>query len=343
MFMRPLRTLLASGCILGAGLTLARAHAASPQAPLTSVQVTILPGVQRRIDHLAVDAAGRRLFVAALGNHTLEVLDVAGGKRITTIPGLNEPQGVAYLPSLHRIVVATRAGGTVTFFDDATYQPVATIPNLPDADNLRVDAEAKQLYVGHGDGALGVIDPVTTKLVADIPLPGHPESFRLEEGGPRIFVNVPPTREVLVVDRVRRSVVSRIPLGPLAANYPMSLDEAGHRLFVGARNPARLLVLDTGTLQAIATVPCAGDTDDLFYDAQRDRVYVIGGEGYLDVFDAAPTARFARLARIATRAGARTGQWSAELDRLFVASPLRDARPADITTFGPPVPGEGIR
>jgi hypothetical protein len=201
--MRRLRVLLATGGILGAGLALAPARAASPQAPLTNVQVDGLPGVQRRIDHFALDTAGRRLFVAALGNHTLEVLDVAGGKRIISVPGLNEPQGVAYLPSQHRIVVATRAGGTVTSFDDATYQPVATIPNLPDADNLRFDAAAGQLYVGHGDGALGVIDPATMKLVADIPLPGHPESFRLEEGGPRIFVNVPPTREVLVVDRVR--------------------------------------------------------------------------------------------------------------------------------------------
>jgi uncharacterized ParB-like nuclease family protein len=341
--MRRLRTLLAGGCALGAGLALATARAASPQAPLAIVQADALPGVQRRIDHLAVDAAGQRLFVAALGNHTLEVLDVAGGKRITTVPGLNEPQGALYLPSLHRIVVATRASGTVTSFDDATYQPVATIPNLPDADNLRVDAAAGQLYVGHGDGALGVIDPATMKLVADIPLPGHPESFRLEEGGPRIFVNVPPTREVLVVDRVRRSIVSRIPLGALSENYPMSLDEGGHRLFVGTRDPARLLVLDTGTLKPIATVPCAGDTDDLFYDARRDRVYVVGGEGYLDVFDAAPAARYARLARIATRAGARTGLWSSELDRLFVASPLRDGRQAEVTVFAPSAPGEGAR
>ena len=98
-------------------------------------------------------------------------------------------------------MVATRAGGTVTAFDDTSYQPVTTIPNMPDADNLRFDAAAGQLYVGHGDGALGVIDPASMKLIADIPLPGHPESFRLEEAGPRIFVNVPPTREILVVDR----------------------------------------------------------------------------------------------------------------------------------------------
>jgi DNA-binding beta-propeller fold protein YncE len=336
--MRRLRALLLTAGVLSVGIGLATSSAAPPPTLLTIVQVIALPGVQRRIDHFAVDPAGQRLFVAALGNHTLEVLDLAGSKRITSLSNLNEPQGVAFLPSLHRIVVATRAGGTVTSFDDASYKPLATIPNLPDADNLRVDSAAGLLYLGHGDGALGVIDPASMKLLADIPLPGHPESFRLEEGGPRIFVNVPPTREILIVDRTQRSIIAHIPLAGFAENYPMSLDERGHRLFVGVRQPPRLLVFDTVTNKQMATVPCVGDTDDLFYDVPRDRVYVIGGEGYVDVFDASPSAKYGRLARIATRPGARTGLWSSELDRLFVGSPAREGRPAEIDVLGPTAP-----
>jgi YVTN family beta-propeller protein len=333
--MRRLRGRMLLAGIAGAFIGDPGARAATPP-PLGEVQVDPLPGVQRRIDHLAVDPDGQRLFVAALGNHTLEVIDVAAGKRITSLPGLNEPQGVAFLPSFHRIVVATRAGGTVTAFDDRDYRPVASIPNMPDADNLRFDAAAGQLYVGHGDGALGVIDPANMKLIADIPLSGHPESFRLEEGSPRIFVNVPPTREIVVVDRAQRSVVGHIPLGGLADNYPMSLDERGHRLFVGVRQPARLLVFDTVTSRPIAAVACAGDTDDIFYDARRDRVYVIGGEGYVDVFDTSPSGKYLRLSRIVTRAGARTGLWSGELDRLFVAWPLREGHPAEIHVLSAP-------
>ena len=332
--MLRLRWLLLVPVLLGMGTSPPTADAGPPPPPLADVQVIALPGVQRRIDHLAVDPASQRLFVAALGNHTLEVLDLAAGKRITSIAGLDEPQGVAYLPSLHRIVVATRAGGTVTAFDDRDYRVVATIRNMPDADNLRFDAAAGQLYVGHGDGALGVIDPTSMTLVADIPLPGHPESFRLEERGPRIFVNVPTAREILIVDRTQRSIVARIPLGNFENNFPMSLDESGHRLFVGVRQPARLLVFDTVTSKQIAAVACAGDTDDLFFDARRDRVYVIGGEGYVDAFDASPSGKYARLARVATRNGARTGLWSSDLDRLFVASPFREDHPAEIQTFG---------
>ncbi len=166
-----------------------------------------------------------------------------------------------------------------------------------------------------------------------------PESFRLEASGPRIFVNVPDTREVLVVDRQRRSITKHMPLGSFASNYPMSLDEGGHRLFVGVRQPVSLLVFDTLSGKPIAAVPCVGDTDDLFYDGRRDRVYVIGGEGFVDVFDAAPSGRYDRLARLPTRGGARTGLWSSDLDRLFVAWPARDGHAAEIHALAAPSPG----
>jgi DNA-binding beta-propeller fold protein YncE len=313
----------------------ALARADTPPSPLVVVRTDALPGVQHRIDHFAIDAAGRRLFVSALGNHTLEVLDAAAGRRITSLAGLNEPQGVAYVPSLHRIVVATRAGGTVTAFDGVSYRAVGTLGNLHDADNLRLDAATGLLYLGHGDGALAVIDPATMTIVADIPLGGHPESFQLEAGSARIFVNLPPAHEVVVVDRARRAVVGHVALAGFADNYPMSLDDRGHRMFVGARSPARLLVFDTTTLQRVAAVTCVGDTDDLYYDARRDRVYVIGGQGYVDVFDASPAGHYARLAHIATRAGARTGFWSSDLDRLFVASPQGGGQPATIEVLAP--------
>lgn len=308
-------------------------HSGAAAEPLSEAQVISLPGVTGRIDHFAVDADGKRLFVAALGNHTLEVLDVDGGKRITTIKGLKEPQGVAYLPLVHRVVVAMR-GGYVAAFDDAKYEQTATLNKLGDADNLRYDAAAGKLYLGYGEGALGVIDPSTLKLGTSIKVGGHPESFRLEEKGPRIFVNVPPKREVLVVDRDKQSTVMHIKLDGATNNYPMSLDEAGHRLFVGVRKPAQLLVFDTESGKQLAKVSCVGDTDDLFYDARRDRVYVIGGEGYVDVFDAAASGSYERLQRITTRAGARTGLWSPDLDRLFVAWPSRGGKPAQIQVLG---------
>jgi DNA-binding beta-propeller fold protein YncE len=312
-------------------LASAGARAEAP-APLHQAQVIPLPGVEKRIDHLAVDPDGKRLFVSALGNGTLEVIDLQAGRRVRRIPGLKEPQGVAFLPALHKVVVAN-AGGTVVAFEDPSFKLIATIPAMDDADNLRIDTATNQIYVGYGDGALGLIDPATMKRLADIKLPGHPESFRLETTGSRIYVNVPRTKEVLVVDRVKRTITSRMPLAGFAKNYPMSLDEVHHRLFVGVRAPARLLAFDTQSGQRIADVPCVGDTDDLFYDSDRDRVYVIGGEGFVDVFDVSTPDRPVRLARLPTASGARTGLWSPELKQLFVAAPHRDGHEAAIHVY----------
>ena len=329
--MRTLQRLL---LVLGLACVGSGADAAAAPEPLAEIGVIALKGVVRRIDHLAIDPASKRLFVAALGNGTLEVLDLAHEQCITSISGLKEPQGVAYLPRAHRIVVAMR-GGAVAAFDDANYQRTATINNLGDADNLRYDAAADQLYVGYGSGALGLIEPASTQIVAKIPLGSHPESFRLEQHGPRIFVNLPESREIAVVDRQKRAIVQHIPLGHLTNNYPMSLDEDGQRMFVAVRKPTKLLVFDTQSGKPLAEVPCVGDSDDLYYDARRNRVYVIGGEGYVDVFDAA-SSKYERIARIATRVGARTGLWSSELDRLFVAWPSRDGQPAEIQILSVP-------
>src|SRR5258708_297543 len=71
-----------------------------------------LPNVDGRMDHFAVDVKGRRLFVSALGNHTAEVLDLQGGRRLRTLSGLEEPQGQFYDPATNRLFIASGDGAT---------------------------------------------------------------------------------------------------------------------------------------------------------------------------------------------------------------------------------------
>ncbi len=322
---------------MGAGIALEFAWLlalAGPPPPLRLVQTIALPGVVRRIDHMAVDLGGQRLFVAALGNGSLEVVDLRAGKRIRSIPGLTEPQGLGYFPEVHKIIVAT-GGGSVAAYDDRTLNVVARLDGLPDADNVRYDVATRQVYVGYGDGALAVIDLRTMRRLGDIKLPGHPESFWLDASGPQIYVNVPAAQQVVIVDRKARSTVGAMPLHQFQANYPMSLDTAGHRLFIGTRKPARLVVVDTAA-RPINDVECVGDTDDVFYDPARRRVYVTGGEGFVDVFDAAAAGQYLRLARIPTAPGARTSLWVPELNRLYVAAPNRNGHEAVIQIFQAP-------
>lgn len=302
---------------------------------LKLTKTILLPGVKGRFDHFAIDAKGHRLFVAALGNDTLEVLDVAAGKHIKSIKGLHMPTGVVFLPEVNQIGVANGNDGTFKLFNGISYELAKSIGSLDDADNARFDPRTKLIYNGFGDGALAIIDFATMKQTGSIKLGGHPESFQLEADGPRIFVNVPDAKQVTVVDREKKSVVATWPMKEFQANFPMALDEANHRLFVGCRKPARLVVFDTTTGKPVANLAISGDTDDVFYDTALKRLYVSCGEGFVDVIDQRDADHYDLRDRIPTRAGARTSFFSAELKEFYLAVPLRGQKDAEIRVFQP--------
>jgi DNA-binding beta-propeller fold protein YncE len=291
-----------------------------------------LPDVNGRIDHFSVDVSGKRLFVSALGNHTVEVLDVVSGKRLHTIGDLAEPQGVYCDPSTNRLFVACVKDGATKVFDAGTFQLLETVKYSADADNIRYDARGHRIIVGYGDGALGFLDS-NGKKTGEIALDAHPESFQLEKTGTRVFVNVPDRKEIQVADPAKNTTLAKWPVTSALKNYPMALDEAHHRLLVGCRAPARLLAIDTETGKQTASVEIVGDTDDLFYDAAKKRVYVIGGQGFVDVFEQKDADHYERIGHIATAAGARTGLFVPEWGKLFVAVPHRGEQRAEILIF----------
>lgn len=292
---------------------------AGDTSPLALVKTIPLPNVAGRIDHFALDAHGGRLFVAALGNDTVEVIDLRAGRLVHTIGGCSTPQGLAFVPGANRLFIANGGSATVNLLDGTSFKTLQTLGGLPDADNVRYDAGAGLIYAGYGDGALAVIGATNGKLVASIPLAGHPESFRLEQNGNRIFVNVPDANQIAVVDRDKRAVIATWPMKEFRANFPMALDEANHRLFVGCRHPARLVVLDTAEGREIADAPISSDADDVFYDASRKLIYVSCGGGFLDVLEQRSPDSYALRERIPTASGARTSYFSPERGELFLA------------------------
>ncbi|PYK61635.1 MAG: hypothetical protein DME21_08550 [Verrucomicrobia bacterium] len=294
-----------------------------------------LADVKGRFDHFAPDVEGKRLFVAALGNNTLEVIDLAACKRLRSISGLYKPTGTVFLPEANQIGVANGDDGTFKLFDGITYQLVNNLRGLEDADNVRRDRNTKLVYVGYGGGALVVLDGSGRQRHADIKLPAHPESFQLETNGPRIFVNVPDAKQVAVIDRQKKDLVATWSMEKFQANFPMALDEGNHRLFVGCRNPARLVVLDTTSGKVVSDLVIVRDTDDLFYDAKRKRIYVSGGEGSIDVIEQLDADHYKMRERIPTRAGARTSFFSAELNEFYLAVPQRNGQDAEIRIYHP--------
>ena len=312
-----------------------------------------LPGLKGRIDHFSVDVKGQRLFMAGVGNHTLEVIDLQSGKRVRTIPGLAEPQGVYFDTATNRLYVACGLDGVTNIYDGTTFQLVGKVKFPDDADNIRYDARSNSVIVGYagakelrkrveGTGGLGFIDSTTGKQTREIVIDAHPESFRLEEKGTRLFVNVPDKQEIEVVDVEKGTILARWPVSA-KNNFPMSLDEAHHRLFVGCWTPARLIVFDTETGKEVASLELGekgvvnpkivGITDDLFYDSARSRVYVLNALGSIDVFQQKDPDHYALIASIPTPLDTKTGLFVPDLGRLFVGVVQSGDKSAEVTVY----------
>jgi hypothetical protein len=206
--MKPCRVLQVSAPVLLSSICGAAQETlpADETAPLVLVRIVPMPGVEGRFDHKAVDNKNGRVFASVYGNDSVEVLDTQRGKRIHSIQeGFIKPQMVAYLPESNRIVVSSEGDGTCKILDADSYKLIDTVKFSDDADQLRYDPAAKRVYVAYGDGdesAIGVFDTTTNKrLDGECKVTAHPESFQLEEKGPKIFGNLASISQIAVINR----------------------------------------------------------------------------------------------------------------------------------------------
>jgi DNA-binding beta-propeller fold protein YncE len=309
------------------------AVAAQSGPPLELKQTIALRGVEGRIDHLAYDPAGERLFVCALSNNTVEVLDLRRGERIQSITGLGSPQGAVHIPELDRLFVANDKDGILKIYDGKSFQEISELNFKDDADNVRYDKVTKKVYVGFGSGGIAIVNAPEGKQIGSIKLSAHPEAFELEKNGPRIFVNVPNSRHVAVIDRDKGEVIAIWQTDLAFGNFPMALDEANHRLFVGCRLPSKVVVLNTDSGNVVAKINISGDSDDVFYDGKRHRIYAICGTGKIDVVEQIDPKTYKTSTKVDTAEGARTGLFVPERDALFVAVPHSGSQQAEIRWY----------
>lgn len=316
-------------------LTIVGGLAWGQKPALTLERAISLPGVEGRIDHLSADLQGGRVFVAALGNGTVEVVDLNRAQRVGEITGLKEPQGLVYLPSNHTLYVATGGDGMVRAYNGQTLALAGSIALGDDADNLRYDRQNNSVLAGYGDGAIASLS-LDLKRKAEVRVPAHPESFQLTKDSAHLFVNLPNDQSVAFIDLAKMSVAAKWGHLGAQANFPMAIDQSRHRIFMACRKPAQLLVLNSETGSVTQRMSSVGDADDLFFDSTRDRIYVIGGEGFVDVVDAQANGKLSSISHIPTAAGARTGLFVPAWNELLVAAPHRGAEPARLLVFALP-------
>jgi DNA-binding beta-propeller fold protein YncE len=241
--------------------------------PLTLQQTIALPAGTGKFDHFAFDQNAGRLFIAATGNHSVEVLDLNSGKVTQSLTGIGKPHGLAWIPATSLLYASDGTQGDLKIFAGSPLNMAKSVELSDDADDMVYDAKSKLLYVGHGGSdaanpaAIAVIDTTTQSLLTNLPVATHPEGLEIDNAHHRIFVNVAESAEVVVIDGASHQQTAVWKLTRAKDNVPLVYDEEHQLLFVACRTPARLLVLDANSGRELADLPSDAGADDLFYDS----------------------------------------------------------------------------
>jgi len=139
---------------------------------------------------------------------------------------------------------------------------------------------------------------------------------------------------VTVIDREKQAVVAEWKLSEAESNYPAALDEEHHRLLVGCRRPARLLILDTDSGKVVASTETGEGADDMSFDPATHRAYLAcGGSGAITIIQEQDADHYRRLGDVPTTAGARNSLYILELKRFYLGVPRRQDSPAELRAY----------
>jgi hypothetical protein len=313
--------------------------------PLRLVQTISLPNVKGRLDHMDVDVKGKRLFVAAAENGTVEVVDLEADKWLRSIHGFKKPQGALYVPELGKLFVASGDDGMLRVFRGDTLDLLAPIQLEPGPNRVVYEPHSKLVYVGYGGkdagkgyGEIGIIDAKNDKHIGDIKVVAHPSELLLDKLGTRLFVSVSVANRIQVIDTSKLQVVST---WQVSSKHPgdSAFDESTSRLFIGTRAPPEMIVMDSKSGKEVAHLPSADGMDGVYFDAPRKRVYVSGGRelpsGFVYVYHQTDADHYENAGKVTTRGGAGTSLWSAALNRYYVAAPANERADAAILVYEP--------
>jgi DNA-binding beta-propeller fold protein YncE len=298
-----------------------------------------MPGVQGKFDHSAVDVKGKRLFVAATGNKSVEVLDLNSGQWINRIAGIGKAQGIYYVPDFNLLIATDGIGAAAKFYKGDTLAPLQTVSLSADADYVTYDPVGKRFFVAHGGddaghdyGEIAIIDAATLKIVSSIRTAGHPEAMKLDNQS-HLFVNVPDANHIAVADPATAKVTSTWPLTNAKKNVPMALNEKDGRLYIATRDPGLFFAYDSSSGKIVASIPTVGGADDMAYDPRRRQIYVSGGDGYVAVIHVDDADHYREIGRLATGPNAKTSLFAPEFNSIYVAVPAQTNQPAVLKIF----------
>jgi hypothetical protein len=270
-----------------------------------AVEKTFHVGGEGGFDYITLDAEMHRLYVPR-STHTM-VIDAESGKTVADIPGQKHNHGVALVPEAGRGFISD-GSGAVVIFDLKSNGVLGTITAQPDADGIIFDKASGLVLVVSGDNGVLMtlkpdVDPRTGKIDPPIELGGKPE-FLASDGAGKVYVNLEDKNEVAVVDIKARKVIARWPVAPGGSPVGMSIDTKNRRLFIGCRNPQKLIVMSADDGKVLADLPIGAGVDATRFDGSH--VFASCRDGRLDIAGESAPGKFEILETLTTAVGAKT-------------------------------------
>lgn len=311
---------LSTVCAMSLVMATNFAFAATPE-PLVLVKTIPLKGVAGKLDHLAIDSRGERLFVANKTNNTLDIVDLKAGRLVHQIADQGKVSGVDYAADLDMIYVGNGAG-VCNAFQGQDYQLVfSTKANA--ADNVHYLAENKRVYVGQ-DEILSALDAQTGEIKAEIKLPGAVHGFKIDRRAMKIYGVLTKPNLLAVIDLSQNVVTNTHPLALSDAGSPIAQDAQNGLLFVGCpKKQPMVVVFDAKTGKEMASIAIPGGVDDVHFDGRRNRLYASCSDEALVVLEK-QGERFEMICKLATPKDSRTCVWGA--GKLYLGVPKQDGQ-----------------
>jgi DNA-binding beta-propeller fold protein YncE len=280
-----------------------------------------LKGVPGKLDHLAVDSNGQRLFVANKPNNTLDIVDLKNNVLVKQIEGQGKVSGVTYAPDLDMIYIGNGAG-FCNAFNGKDYKLVFSV-KAANADNVHYHAENKTVYVGQ-DEILSELDAKTGEIKKAISLPGAVHGFKIDKKAGKIYAVLTKASVIAVIDIAKREIIETLPLTLSDAGSPIAQDSENGLLFVGCpKLKPMIVVFDTKTGKEVAHVTIPAGVDDVHFDSKRHRLYASCSDKALVVIEKVGD-KFEIVATIETPKDSRTCTWSK--GTLYLGVPKQDGK-----------------
>lgn len=260
--------------------------------PLTLVRDIPLPGHAARLDYESFDSRSRLLFIAALGDGSIDVVDTTRQRLASTVANVSAAHGVLAIPELGRVYASATGTDELIALDERTLRVIGRTPAGDYPDGIAYDPKTTRIFVSdeHG-GTVTVIATATTTRIATIALGGESGNIQYDPGTQRMVSAEQTHNRLIEIDPRTLGIVGRVSLPGCAGSHGLYIDAPARSAFVACENNSQLIVINLNTMREVQSVSVGDTPDVLAFDAGLRRLYVASESGIVSVFH----ERFGRL------------------------------------------------